>query len=267
MLAHPIQDAPVSLAVDVSDYAMGAVLQQRANDEWQPLGFATKSLTTAQRKYSAYDRELLAMYTAIKRFRHAVEGRSFTIYADHKPLTYAFNQNLEKCSPRQFRCLDYIGQFTTDIRYIKGLDNNVADTLSLVESIGKSVDHRTLAAAQENDTEFCRIVNSANRVFFSRALRLKKIRFPDQDVEIYYNISGETVRSYVPKPLRYNVFNSLHELSHPGTRQCIPCQQCKVSRHVSAAVGMLGELAGRLEHIHIDIIVMQYAQGFRYRPT
>lgn len=56
LLAHPI---PVSLTVDASDYAVGAVLQQRANDKWQPIGFATKSLTPAQQKYSAYERELL----------------------------------------------------------------------------------------------------------------------------------------------------------------------------------------------------------------
>lgn len=49
------------------------------------------------------------------------------------------------------RQLDYIEQFTTDIRYIKGLDNNVADALSRIEAIGKPVDHRTLAAAQETD--------------------------------------------------------------------------------------------------------------------
>lgn len=95
------------------------------DDKWQPLGFATKSLTPAQQKYSAYDRELLAIYTAIKRFRHAVEGRKFIIYSDHIPLVYAFRQKLEKFSPRQFRYLDYIAQFTTDIRYVKGVENDV----------------------------------------------------------------------------------------------------------------------------------------------
>ena len=60
-------------------------------------------------EYSVYDRESLAMYTAVKRFRHAVEGRDFAIYTDHKPLTYEFNQNLDKCSLRQFRYLDYVG--------------------------------------------------------------------------------------------------------------------------------------------------------------
>ena len=60
MLAHPIPGAPINLAVDASDYVIGAVLQQRASDIWQPLSFLTKPLNSAQRKYSAYDRELLA---------------------------------------------------------------------------------------------------------------------------------------------------------------------------------------------------------------
>ena len=103
MLAHPIPGVPVSLAVDTSNYALGAVLQQRVNVSWQPLGFLTKSLHSAQRKYSKYDHELLAIYTAVKRFRHAIEGRNFVIFTDHKPLTYMFNQNPDKCSLRQFR--------------------------------------------------------------------------------------------------------------------------------------------------------------------
>ena len=134
MLAHPIPGAPISLAVDASNYAIGAVLQQRANDTWQPLGFLTKPLNSAQRKYSAYDRELLAMYTVVKRLRHALEGRNCSIFTDHKPLTYAFSQNPDKCSQRQFCQLDYIGQFMINIRYIKGLNNNVANALSRIAS-------------------------------------------------------------------------------------------------------------------------------------
>ena len=79
----------------------------------------TKSLNVAQRKYSAYDRKLLAAYAAVKRFRHMIEGRDFIIFTDHKPLIFAFQQDLNKCSPRQFRHLDFIEKFTTNIRYIK----------------------------------------------------------------------------------------------------------------------------------------------------
>jgi hypothetical protein len=286
MLAHPIPGAPIIIAVDVPDHPVSAVLQQRVDNAWQPLGFVTKSLNPAQRKYSAYDRELLAMYTVVKRFRHAVEGKNFIIYTNHKPLTYAFKQNPDKSSPRQFRYLDYIGQFTTDIRYIKSENNNVADALSRVEVIRKSVGHQTLAAAQENDAELRKIVTSN-----TSALRVKRIRFPDQDVEIYSNVSGKTVQPYVPKPLWCSVFNSLHGLSNPGvratqnlvttrfvwlsinkdcrdwTRQRIPCQRCKVTRHVSAPIGMYEKLAVHFEHLHVDIIVMQYSQRFRYCLT
>ena len=72
MLAHAILGAPVSFTVDASDYAIGAGIQQRVNDTWQPLGFMTKSLSPAQQRYSAYERELLAMYTAVKKFSYVV---------------------------------------------------------------------------------------------------------------------------------------------------------------------------------------------------
>ena len=85
---------------------------------------------------------------------------------------YALDQNLDKCSPRKFRGLDYIGQFTADIRYVKGFGNNVADALSRIEAIGKSVDHQTLAAAQETDDELRYIINTG-----ACASRLKKVPF------------------------------------------------------------------------------------------
>ena len=109
VLVHPIPGVLVSLAIDAFDYAIGVVLQPLVYDTWQSSCFMTKSLSPVRGEYSVYDRESLAMYTAVKRFRNAVEGRDFAIYTDHKPLTYAFNQNLDKCSPRQFRHLDYVG--------------------------------------------------------------------------------------------------------------------------------------------------------------
>ena len=43
----------------------------------------------AEQKYSDFDRELLAMYLAIRHLRYFLEGRTFTLYTDHKPLTFA----------------------------------------------------------------------------------------------------------------------------------------------------------------------------------
>jgi cleavage and polyadenylation specificity factor subunit 1 len=64
-----------------------------------------------------------------------LEARHFTIFTDHEPITYAFQQERDKCSPRQFNHLDFVDQFTTDIKHISGQDNAVADALSRVESV------------------------------------------------------------------------------------------------------------------------------------
>ncbi|KRZ70283.1 Retrovirus-related Pol polyprotein from transposon [Trichinella papuae] len=54
------------------------------------LAFFSKRLTATRKRYSAFERELLAAYLAAKHFCHAVEGRRFMVYTDHKPLTHAF---------------------------------------------------------------------------------------------------------------------------------------------------------------------------------
>ncbi len=74
LLAHPSPGAEVALMVDTSGYHMGAALQQRnsAAAAWQPLGFYSKKLDSARRRYSAFDRELLA--SGIRHFRHMLDG-------------------------------------------------------------------------------------------------------------------------------------------------------------------------------------------------
>ncbi|GBL93576.1 hypothetical protein AVEN_59753-1 [Araneus ventricosus] len=62
-----------------------------------------------------------------------LEGREFSIYTDQRSLTDAFKQKSDKCSPRQLRHLDFISQFSTYIRYVKGSENIVADALSRIE--------------------------------------------------------------------------------------------------------------------------------------
>ena len=75
---------------DASDAAVGAVLQQLVDGTWQLISFFSKKLRPAKTRHSTFDRELLAVYLAIKHFRHFLEGRLYVL-TDHKPLTYALN--------------------------------------------------------------------------------------------------------------------------------------------------------------------------------
>ena len=121
--------ATLSLTTDASGDSIGAILQQTQNSFEKPISFFSEKLNIAQRKYSTFSRELLTIYLSIRHFCHLLEGRDFIVFTVHKPLTYALQVNTEKDTSRDTRQLDYISQLTSDIRYIKGSDNIVADTL------------------------------------------------------------------------------------------------------------------------------------------
>ena len=96
LLQHPSPFSKTAITVDASDHAVGAALSQRGGDQvWRPIAFFSKMMTPAERKYSAFDRELLAIYLSIKHFRHFLEGRSFIIFTDHKPLTFALGSSTD----------------------------------------------------------------------------------------------------------------------------------------------------------------------------
>ncbi|KAL3246751.1 hypothetical protein MRX96_057482 [Rhipicephalus microplus] len=121
-------------------------------------------MTSAQRNYSIFGCELLAIYLAVRHFRHLLEGHSFTIFTDMKPLTYSIGQSDSLYTPLEVRQLAFISEFYTDIRPIIGVDNAPADALSRLDAITRSrsktststsfsIKLQDLAAIQSKDTE------------------------------------------------------------------------------------------------------------------
>ena len=92
-LAHPLQEAELSLAVDASNHHVGAALQQRSpGGEWQPLSFFSRKLTNTETRYSTFNRELLTVVAALRLFHFLLEGRSFHVLTNHKPLVFALHR-------------------------------------------------------------------------------------------------------------------------------------------------------------------------------
>ena len=112
VLLYLQSNVPTYLMTDDSDTAVGAVLQQHTNGTWCPISFFSRKTTSAEICYSTFDREMLAVYLAIKHFCHYLEGCPFHIPTDHKPLTFALHTRSDRYSPCQTRQLDYISQFT-----------------------------------------------------------------------------------------------------------------------------------------------------------
>jgi hypothetical protein len=155
-LAHQQHGAELTLMVDASAEHMGAALQQRLSPRaaWQPLGFYYKKFDPAQVCYSATDRELLACCSGIRHFRWMLEGRRFTIYTDHKPLTFALFKAADAWTARQGRQLSYVAEFTSDIRHVPGV-NVVADNLSHPPPASRAAGHLRHAGQGCEGSECC----------------------------------------------------------------------------------------------------------------
>ena len=285
-LAHPREGAPLALVTDASDFALGAVVQQYVDGAWQPLAFYSRKLSPAEQKYSPYDRELLAIYASIKKFRYLVEGREFTVFTDHKPITFAFVKNSMECSPRQTRHLQFISEFTTDIQFIAGRENIVADAMSRIAAMSAALSYAQVARAQETDREIqeYRLPGSS--------LNLVPTPLPDDNVSLWCDKSTSQFRPFLPVAFRRAAFDQVHNLAHPGVKNsvrlvaarfvwpqlrkdcaewakaCEQCQVSKVNRHTQAPLQHFPCTTDRFAVVHVDLIgPLPASEDYRYCLT
>ena len=113
---------PIRVYTDASGWATGAILLQDFGDGWHPVAFDSKKLNPAQRNYSAYDRELLAIYRAVLHWRCYLLGRRFEVMTDHATLRHMLEQpNLT--NPRRIRWISELMEYDFEVIYSPGKDN------------------------------------------------------------------------------------------------------------------------------------------------
>ncbi|CAB0040714.1 unnamed protein product [Trichogramma brassicae] len=212
-LFHLRLSAPLRLFTDASETAVGACLNQWIDNAWHPLAFFSKKLSPKEASWPAYYRELLAVYTAGQHFWHALEDYIFKIYTDHKPLIHEFTLKKEKLPPIQLNQLSFISQFSTDIVYIKGAENVVADALSRVEAIS-SINYEELARSQATDETLKSFINDPGT-----SLRLQKIELPGLRTSVYCDVSTGKQRPFLTAPFRRAAFDLIHGLNHPRIKR------------------------------------------------
>ena len=289
LLHHPSPHCHhYSITSDASGTAIAASLHEMPSG--RPLSFFSRKLTEAERRLSTYDRELLAAYSAVCHFRGMIEGRTVTLFSDHKPLVAAFYKKGAIVSPRQERHLSFLAEFVHDCQHIAGAENVVADQLSRSLSAVEvdPFDLDTLAKSQANDSELEDLKSSTST-------SLQFVSFPLASGSLLYcDVSTPYPRPFVPLHHRRQVFDDYHHLSHAGTkamirilkeryvwprmaddvkewcRTCQSCQASKVIRHTRSQLAPFPSF-GRFECVHMDIAEMKVSAndsfGRRYIVT
>ena len=95
----------------------------------------SRALTAAERHYSQFDKEALAMVFAVRKFHQYVYGREFILETDHKPLTHIFGDKKglpQVAASRVQRWAVFLSGYNFKIKHIKGKDNIPADVLSRI---------------------------------------------------------------------------------------------------------------------------------------
>jgi len=252
-LSHPAREAVLALYTDASSTHIGGVLQQKVGQVQQPLAFFSRKLSPTEQRYCTFDRELLGAYAAVKHFRFLLEGRRFTLYTDHRPLTSSLHQIDVACPERRQRQLAFLAEFTSDVQHVRGEDNVVADLLSRPPeavsepesrkvasvkepsgSLTTSLSSDGTAGASEGHLVVSTVAGSAPSFSYSELAQLQQ-SCPDVaalrasaalDVQqvtvggekIFCDISLGSPRPLVPLPLQRAVFEQLHNVAHPGVR-------------------------------------------------
>ena len=372
LLFHPRPGAQLALTTDASNSAVGGVLEQRGPSGWEPLAFYSSKLKENERLWPPYDRELLGAFKGIRHFRDLIEGRQFTLYTDHQSLIPSLSKKTDPQTARQTYQLSCISEYTTDIRYVQGKANLVADALSrpndelldvnsigtsdppgapstssslpnaaaaaapeasdrsekqtstnsrssfptstenlnsidpavqhreassakraaavsdlncVVASIGDmSVDWDQIASQQPLDPEFQRLRNDER----------SGLNFQSIDIgrhNLIVDTSNGFPRPYIPYASRRKIFDAFHGLGHPGVertrkavcakvvwpsvrqdvskwaRECLACQQAKVTKHVQPPIGDFKVPSRRFQHANIDIVTLPLSNGYKYLLT
>ena len=275
-LHFPKSGLPLTLTTDASDVAAGAVLHQINNGISEPLEFFSKKFDSAQQKYSAFDRELSAIAIAIKHFKYLLEGRSFTIFTDHKPLLHI--SNMKDPTPRQLRQINFISQFSCEIKHIAGRENIIADCFSRCTN---ALIHQPLISTEQLLDNPPSLDDLSH---FKDNFRI------ENGIHFDTSLSG-TLRPILGSNLRRPAFDAIHNLHHPGTSatflllrnhviwpsmrrdiklwvsECLDCQRFKIHKHTKPPL-IHFPTGNRFDTVHLDIVgPLPPSHGFTYLFT
>ncbi|KAI3376048.1 hypothetical protein L3Q82_016579, partial [Scortum barcoo] len=134
---------PYVLHTDASTYSLGAALYQEQDGEMRVIAYASRGLSSSEKRYPAHMLEFLALkWSIVEKFHDYLYGHVFTVVTDNNPLTYVLKS--AKLDAASYRCLAALSTFDFNIKYRAGKSNQDADGLSRWPHDNMADDHASL---------------------------------------------------------------------------------------------------------------------------
>ena len=130
---------PFQVETDASEFALSATLNQNG----QPVAFFSRMLNRYELKHASVEKEAAAIVEAVRKWRHYLTGKHFTLITDQKSVAYMFDtkrrSKIKDDKIMRWRLELYMFDF--DIIYRAGEENIPADTLSRVRAMSLTLDN------------------------------------------------------------------------------------------------------------------------------
>ncbi|XP_069768376.1 uncharacterized protein [Narcine bancroftii] len=126
---HAIDESvPFQVESDASDFALAATLNQAG----RPVAFFSRTLQGPESRHSSIEKEAQAIVEAVRRWRHYLAGRRFTLLTDQRAVSFMFS-NTQRGKIKNDKIARWrieLSTFNYDILYRPGKLNDPPDALS-----------------------------------------------------------------------------------------------------------------------------------------
>ncbi|KAJ8381193.1 hypothetical protein SKAU_G00019710 [Synaphobranchus kaupii] len=228
------------VSTDASKDGLGAVLLQEEEGAWQPVAYASRSMTATECRYAQIEKECLGLAFGCEKFHTYIYGLPKVILeTDHKPLLGIAKKNLCGMSPRIQRLMMRLQRYDFELTYVPGTQMFIADTLSRAapcvaqtseseEDVALHVDmvYAALPATQEQLSKIAK--ETSEDPVLRKVMRHLQEGWIKGSCKQYYHIQSELSvvdglllkgdRIVVPTSMRREMLNRIHE-GHLGAEK------------------------------------------------
>ena len=173
VLAHPDFNHGFILDVDACDQSIGAVISQKIHGEEHAIAFASRTLTKSERAYCVTRKELLALVTFVKHFKHYLYGKNFLVRTDHSSLRWLMN--FKNPEGQIARWIETLSSYDMKVEHRPGRLHQNADGVSRIPC--------KQCGVNEEINYSVNVVGSSNPEVFD----LKAIQDSDRDISLLKN--------------------------------------------------------------------------------